>query len=447
MNKTLLALLAGLMLSVSGPVLAVDLGDAIASAEKMDPNLASAMANRDAAYDNIAIAKAKLLPQTGFQGSYQKLQEGVRQVGGILGGVSSMYDVSAYNYSVSLRQGLYHPRDWAGYDIGKLQAEYGVQKLASARSDLWMRISNAWLDLLAAAEQRGIYVDTVAVTATAADQAAQRMRSGDGTRDVMIEAEAQHELAKSQLLEAEVNLKSKIESFRLLTGLDAANMSAWHLPDFRVTRIAVSEKGEFQQVVENTNPEVLAAQANYEIKRKQVDQARADRLPTVDLIASRSWAQSDTIATLNQVYNVLGGGIQVSIPLYDGGGLAATQHQAEATARAAAADLLTEKQKLSAQVESDWASAQASLERAKSAETLWMAAKEQKRAYELGLKSGVRTWADIAQAEILIAHRASDYVNYAAAVLRAQAHLLSALPVTENIWEPWVAQVSVLAKR
>jgi len=40
----------------------------------------------------------------------------------------------------------------------------------------------------------------------------------------------------------------------------------------------------------------------------------------------------------------------------------------------------------------------------------------------------------------------NEVYNYAAGVLRAQARLLATLPVTENIWEPWVAQVSVLAK-
>jgi protease secretion system outer membrane protein len=448
MKRLHLSVLTLALLGTLSPLRAMDLDAAIASAEKNDPALASAQANRDAAFENIAIARAKLLPQTSFQSLVQKIQEGVKQdAAGPTGGSSgTSYLVNAYNNQVSLRQGLYHPRDWMGYDIGQLQSEYGTQKLASARSDLWVRTTNAWLDVLSAVELRRIYVETVKTTAYAADQAEKRFKAGDGTRDAAVEARAQHDLAKSQLAEAEINQRSREQTFKRLTGMEAADLRDAHLPDYRQVHLAVANPDELQQIVSSTNPEILAAQAAEQVNKKRAEQARADRLPTVDLVASKSWAQSDTVFTINQRYNVLGAGVQVNIPLYDGGGLSATQRQAEFAASASSEDLRTQQVKLATQVESDWASAEASLERARSAEILIAAAQEQKRAAEMGLKSGVRTWGDVAQADILIARRAGDYLSYATGVLRAQARLLSAVPVTENVWEPWVAQISQLAK-
>ncbi len=396
------SVLALALLGTLTPLRAMDLDAAIAAAEKNDPALASAQANRDAAYENIAIARAKLLPQTSFQSLVQKIEEGVKQdaatpAGGSIG---SSYLVNAYNNQFSLRQGLYHPRDWMGYDIGQLQSEYGAQKLASARSDLWVRTTNAWLDVLSAVELRRIYEQTVKTTGFAAEQAEKRFKAGDGTRDAAVEARAQHELAKSQLLEAEINQRSREQAFKRLTGLEATPLREYRLPDYRQVHLAVSNSDELQQIVSSTNPEILAAQAAE----------------------------------------------QVNIPLYDGGGLSATQRQAEFAARASSEDLRTQQVKLATQVESDWAAAEASLERARSAEVLIAAAQEQKRAAEMGLKSGIHTWGEVAQADILIARRASDYLSYASGVLREQARLLSAVPVTENIWEPWVAQISQLAK-
>ncbi len=447
MKRFHLSVLALMLLGALSPVLAMDLDAAIASAEKNDPALASAQANRDAAFENIAIARSKLLPQTSFQSLVQKIQEGVKQEAvGPGGAVGSSYLVNAYNNQFSLRQGLYHPRDWMGYDIGQLQSEYGTQKLASARSDLWVRTTNAWLDVLAAIELRRVYVETVKTTAYAADQAEKRFKAGDGTRDAAVEARAQYELAKSQLAEAEINQRSREQAFRRLTGLDTTDLREARLPDYHQVHLAVSNSDELQQIVSTTNPDILAAQAAEQVNKKRAEQARADRLPTVDLVASKSWAQSDTVFTINQRYNVLGAGVQVNIPLYDGGGLSATQRQAEFAASASSEDLRTQQAKLATQVETDWASAEASLERARSAEVLIESAQEQKRAAEMGLKSGIRTWGDVAQADVLIARRASDYLNYATGVLRAQARLLSVVPVTENVWEPWVAQISQLAK-
>ncbi|MDE1982055.1 MAG: TolC family protein [Betaproteobacteria bacterium] len=444
MKRSVLALAA--LLVFAGSARAMPLEAAIAAAEKNDPSLASAQANRDAAFENIAIARARLLPQTSVQSLVQKLQEGVRQDAVAGGSLTSSYLLNAYNNQVSLHQALYHPRDWAGYDIGKLQSEYGNQKLASARSDLWVRTANAWIDVLAAVENRRIYEQTVQITGEAAEQADRRFKAGDGTRDVALEAHAQHELAKSQLAEAEISERSREQTFRILTGLDPADLRNGRLPDYRTLHLAVDDPETLRKAADALNPEILAARAAEQINIKRAEQAHADRLPTVDFVASKSWAQNDTVFTINQHYTVLGAGVQVNIPLYDGGGLSATQRQAELSAVASREDLRAQQAKLDTQLESDWAGAQASLERARSAQLLWQAAIEQKKAVEMGLKSGLRTWGDVAQADILIARRASDFLNYAAGVLHAQARLLSTLPVTENIWEPWVAQISLLAR-
>ncbi|MDE1942774.1 MAG: TolC family protein [Betaproteobacteria bacterium] len=446
MKGSLRVLVAAACCALGAGAHALTLEDAIAAAEKNDPTLASARANRDAAFENIAIARAKLLPQTSFQGMVQKIQEGVKQDAASGGSIGSSYLVNAYNNQFSLRQGLYHPRDWMGYDIGKLQSEYGNEKLASARSDLWMRTANAWIDVLTAVEARRIYEQTVSITAEAADQAERRFKAGDGTRDAVVEAQAQAALARSQLTEAQITERSRLQSFRLLTGIEATDLQDWHLPDYRSLHLSVENQAELRKAADELNPEILAARAAEEINRKRAEQARADRLPTVDLVASKSWAQNDTVFTINQRYTVLGAGLQVNIPLYDGGGLSATQRQAELSALASREDMRAQQLKLDSQVENDWAAAEASLERARSAQLLWQSALEQKKAAEMGLKSGVRTWGDIAQADILIARRASDFLGYAAGVLHAQARLLSTLPVTENLWEPWVAQISLLAR-
>ncbi|WP_297497318.1 TolC family protein [Ferrovum sp.] len=440
-----LALLAGV---IPLPSSAIDLGEAIALAEKNDPGLASAQANRDAAFENIAIAKSKLLPQVSFQGMFEKMQYGLSQQQPIAGGgtSSAYYMMNAYNNQFTVHQALYHPRDQIGLDLGKQQAVYGEAKLAAARIDLWLRTTNAWLDVLVAVENRRLYVDTVKTTEIAADQAEKRFKAGDGTREIVIEAQAQHELAKSELTEATITLHAKEQAFQLLVGQLPEDLSNGHLPNYEQIRMGISSKEDLQQLVRDVNPDILAAEAAKVVNQKRAEQAHADRLPQVDLIASKTWAQNDTIFTINQTYNMLAAGVQMTVPLYAGGGLVATQRQSEYSARASEEDLRAEQLKHTSQVEMDWASAEASIERAHSAKVLWEAAREQKKAAEMGVPSGVRTWADVAQADTLMARRGADFISYAAGVLRSQAHLLSSLPVTENIWEPWVAQLSLLSK-
>lgn len=424
---------------------AMDLADALAAAEKNDPALASARASRDAAFENIAIAKSKLLPQVNFQSGLNKMQYAVAQQTPTGASVGNSYLINAYNNELSLHQGLYHPRDTLGVEVGQQQAVYGDAKLASARSDLWMRTTNAWLDVLVAVENQRVFAKAVTASQKVVEQAQQRIQAGEGTHDTLVEAQAQLAQTKAEWGEAGITLRARQLAFQTLTGQFPMGLESRRLPPYNKVHLEIEDKGQFQKLVQDTNPDIKVAVAARVVNQKRAEQAHADELPTVDFVLSKTWAQNDTVFTINQTYNVLAAGVQMSIPLYAGGGLQATEQQAQLAARAAAEDVRTEQFKRITAVDVDWASVDASIERARAAQTLWEAALEQRKAAEMGITSGHRTWGDVAQAENLMARREADKVSYEANVLRSQARLLSNLPVTENVWEPWIAQLSVLS--
>ena len=115
---TALALLAALALH---PAHAVDLDTALQAAQAADPTLASANANRDAAHENIALARARLLPQVTLQNTTQHLNQTTHNAQGL----SNDFDGRSRSTQLSIRQGLLRPRDWAGLQIGQLQAAQG----------------------------------------------------------------------------------------------------------------------------------------------------------------------------------------------------------------------------------------------------------------------------------------------------------------------------------
>lgn len=446
MVKGLRLTLLSLSLIAGGAVSAMDLEKAIIAAENNDPTLASALANRDVASENIAIARSKLLPQVNAQGNYARANQGVEQKN-LLGQTSDKtYKVNSKNSQIGLRQGLIRPRDWVGYSIGELQAEYGAQKLYSAQSDLWLRTVSAWVDVLAAVENRRAQAEAVKSTGHAAEQAKKRKAAGDGTRDNQAEAEAQHELAKAQLVEAEQTLKARQTNLRLLVG-EAPDLSKYKLPHFsRVNLLTLSEPKVLERALD-INPELLSAKAAEGINDKRLTQAKLDHLPTVDLVASHSKADSDTVNTIGTKYTTSQIGVQISIPLFTGGGLNASERQAAASYAASMADRRAAEVRLTNQVSNDWASYLANAERASSAEALVKAAREQRRSAELGLKAGIRTWAEVANADLLIARREADHIAYTANAIKTQARVLSVLPVTEDVWGQWVRELGSFSKK
>lgn len=421
---------------------AQDLRDVIAAAQDKDAALRSASANRDAAKENIDIARSRLLPQLTYQDTRQQLHQTTTQSTSA-GPQVRDFDGKSLSRQLSVRQGLVRPRDVAGYYAGDAQAQYGAHKYDSALSDLWSRSVGAWLDVLAARTTVDAYQQTLKAVTEAAKQEAKRFDRGDGTRDVRAEAQAQLAQARAMLVDAQLALKARERAYQLLTNLDPNTLQKKRLPNESAVLLTESQKDELWAMVSNAAPELLAAQAIEEMNRFRMYQAAADHLPTLDAVASTSRAQNDSTNTLGASYNSRQVGFQLVVPLISGGGVEASRRQAVATYQASVADRASMLAKLDNQFSSDWASQAGLLERAQAARSLLDAAKDQRRGVEMGLGRGLRNWGDLSNAELMVARRASDLINLQLTLFKTQARLLSLTSVQNPTWDSWVKSLDV----
>jgi len=426
----------------ASPVCATDLDAALQAAQAADPTLASARASRDAAAENETIARARLLPQVTLQSSSQHLDQTTSN----LLGQHSRFNGRSVSTQLSVRQALYRPRDWAGLQVGELQAAQGEAREVSALSDLWLRTSQAWVDALAAQAQQHIADGLVDSVAHAAAQEARRLTLGDGTRDAAAEAAAQLTQARAQQTEARLDAQTKLDALRRLTGLDRLELTLRHLPDPDRLPLGLDDEAAALEQVLERNADLLAARLTEQLAERRLGQAGADHWPTVDAIASATSAESDSTNTLGLHYRNTQLGVQVVIPLWAGGGVSAAQRQAIATQAAASADREALAQRLTTQFSADWNTITALRARLAAARELVRAAAEARKAAELGIRGGLRTWGDVSSAAQQQARRQGDVLGLSANLLKTQAHLLSLLPVTEPVWPQWSAKASRLSQ-
>jgi len=429
------------LLNCSQVLYAQSLRSSLQAAWTHDAALQSAAANRVVSKENINIARSRLLPQASLQGSQSTLSQTTTQTT-TLGPQASSFRGETYNFSASVRQGVVRPRDWAGLSLGKQQAYYGEVKFQSAKSDLWNRTSSAWLDLLAAKSLLVAYGKSISTVSESAKQENIRFEKGDGTKDNMIEAKAQLSQAKAWLSDAQLNFEAKLKAFKLLTSVDAVNVTKLLPAEDKVT-FKLQEKMVIWERVLEGSPELLAAKTIEQINRLKVDQSFYDQLPTLDVHGQASRAQNDTTNTLGYHYQNQQVGVQLSLPLYSGGGLEATKRQAVASLEASIADRESLEMRIEAQFVSDWATQAGLFEKATAARSLVFSAQEQKRAAELGLQKGQRTWTDVANIEMLLSRRVSDLVNIQLNLFKIQARILSLLPSDDPSWNTWIEQLDV----
>lgn len=448
MRPIVFALVAGLAVAEAGAQptanVAPDLAAALVAATATDGALARAIADRDAAAENIPIARSRLLPQVSMVNSYQHFHQISTSDST---GLETTYRGPSASNGVSLRQAVFRPRDWMGLNIGQRQAEYGELKLVSAQADLWSRTSNLWVDVLVAQELRDAYARTLESVARAAAQEKRRFEMGDGTRDAAAEAAAQLALARARHAEAKADLQAKIDAFNVMTKVGARDFARFRMPAPESLTLLPEVEESFVTRAVDSNAEVAAARVAVTINEMKLRQAETDHMPVMDFIASGNKSASDTFPTLGMHYKNASVGVQVQVPIYSGGGISASARQTAAQLASASADLDAMIQRLRAQSRLDWGTQQGQFERVQAAAELVKSGREARRAVEFQIRAGQRTWADLGSAELLLSQRETDLVNLTGATLKTQVRLLSLLPASDAAWEKWVGDTTRLALR
>lgn len=433
-----LCLIAGACMLGALSVSAQGLVDSVTAAQGRDPALQSAGHNREAARENVWIAGARLLPQLSYQEVRQNTNQTTTQ-DTTLGPQSRDFVGQSFNKQLSLRQGIIRARDVEGYRQGHMQSEYGEQKYISAQADLWNRAAGAWLDVLAARSLVDVHTRAVKSVGEYSRQESRRYDLGDGTKDARAEAQAQFAQARAMLQEAELNLKARERAYELLTGLAPDSMAKRRLPPETAVKLTSGHRDELWALVLSSAPELQAAQAAQNVSLSRANQALYDNLPTLDLVATSTSAQNDTANTLGYRYTNRQVGVQLVVPLFSGGAMAASRRQAYSSFEASVADREALLMRIETQFMGDWASQAGLLERTQAARSLVAAAQEQRRSAELGLAKGLRTWTDLSNSDLLLARRSSDLVNLQLSLFKTQARILSLLPVHTPAWQEWLS--------
>jgi len=299
----------------------LDMARAVAVAVAWHPSVRSAAGYVFEAGDYIDAARAGYLPQVraGLSSEY-----GNRNLPG--------YDSRrAHRFVVSVSQML--------YDFGKtatsVDRAQAVRTAAQARvllavDDLARDTAQAWIEVRRHEELQAIAREQKQGVTAIADLVRMRRRQGASPRSDEMQAQAREEAARAFELETAAQLERWRAQLRHLTGLPAVPATGGDVP-------AAMEQACFVQGGAQMAPSVLVAQAEVRTAQADADNARAQRRPTLSLDGtigrgldadSRMGQAHDATLMLN-----------VSAPLYQGGGNLARQRAAGHALAAAEAAL------------------------------------------------------------------------------------------------------------
>lgn len=399
-----------------------DLLQAWSDALTHDAGYQNALAERDFGTEEYNLALAQLLPQISVNATQGKARTDISQSSQ---SVFRKYDTESW--AIQLRQSIFRARALAGYQRGEALAEAADARLIGARQSLLSRLLEAAAQLAIADANIAASTLSISTATQVLNVSARQLRAGEMTRRDQIRARSRLAQAKQDLSAARTEKAAASANWSAITG--QATPPRFRLPDDLSLRLQLSDTDLDTLVAQALahNPVLKAARSEVQAARHSVRQAQGDRLPTVDLVASRSFSDSDTDNTIGSAFDTTRIMLQASLPLFSGGSISAAVRQAQARLRGAQATLndLTARAKLTLMRDTaGLVQAQSETERALADRETGLV---EQRSAELGKLAGTATVVDIADAETLKARAQRDLVQANANALLAWARVHDAL--------------------
>lgn len=295
-----------------------------------DPVFLGAMKERDAGLENRAIGRAGLLPKLGYNYNKGRNNSKATYLDTQRGTQHDDRNYNSYGSTLTLQQPLIDYEAYASYRKGVAQALFADENFRSKSQELLVRVLTSYTQALFAQDQIDIAQAKKKAFERQFQQNEQMFRQGEGTRTDILEAESRYELATAEEIEARDEQDAALRELGALIGVPAVDIADLApLGDgFQSFTLQPANFDTWHELAVSNNPTLASQRQALEAARFEVERNRAGHLPRVSAYASVRQNESESGNTYNQRYDTNTIGIEVSVPLYAGGGVSASTRQA-----------------------------------------------------------------------------------------------------------------------
>jgi outer membrane protein TolC len=290
-----------------------------------------------------------------------------------------------------------------------------------AEQELQFRVTGRWVEVLAAREL--ITIGEAALTASieSLTEIERRFRGGDATVQDVQQARARAIQTEAQLMDAKAQLDIAELNLRETVGPEAAIPLSFSVRGLSALRFVRMSTDVLFGQIEERNYEIISSRFQEEAARLEREKASSDRRPTLDAFVSVMKGNSETLTSIKDENRI---GLQLSVPLYTHGAIGAAVAQADANYRKAQAQTRAVMMRLRSEALSANGTLDSLAIRVAAADRAAEAAGITLRAQQQGVKAGVTSRAEVAQAtqELLAVRRQQVQVRreFAASWLKLQ---------------------------
>lgn len=385
-------------------------------AKANDPILASAASANQAAQEIIEQGKALYRPSVNLNAGASASQTDIKFTGA---GFNFFRDqgrqnFEGYSYGVEARQPIYRKQNLVQIEQSKTQVSIADKQYHLAQQNLILRATQAYFDVLLAQDRLNLISAQKAAILSQLEQAKANFDVGTATITDVNEAQARHDLMIAQEIATQNEIEIAQRSIQALTK-EMPHTLATVKPDIQVQSL---NKGmqDWQEVALQNNLNIQIQQDTAKLSEQEVERANAGHLPTLDAVAS--YTDNYSNGGVNGVGNDLKNatiGLQLQIPIYQGGAITSRARQAVLNKQRALDDVEIARRQTDLETQRAYLNLNTSIAQVKALEQALTSSQSQLDSTKLGYEVGVRTSVDVlnAQQQLFSAKRDLLQARYA----------------------------------
>ncbi len=338
-------------------------------------------------------ALAALKPQVGISGSATESGQRTTYDDSLLDpdGVDRGRSAS---YSLSLSKSLYNKslnEQVKQADSVIAQASAGLD---AEREALILRVGEAYFNFLLTQDNLEFARTEKQAISRQLEQTRAYFDAGRSAITDVKEAESRYDLSVAAEILAVNQLDLAREQLRVLTGGFYQSLNA-PAANLALTMPAPADIEQWVKIAKANNKQLIASQYAIQSAQTAIDIQRASKKPVVDLIAKQTGSDSQSNSSLDPRSYGASVGVQVSMPLYTGGGTESKIRAAQHSFRQAQQQYDFQNRTTEQQARNAFLTVQSSISQVKANQRALTSAETAAEATQAGFEVGTRTAVDV----------------------------------------------------
>jgi outer membrane protein len=304
---------------------------------------------------------------------------------------------------VNLTQPLFRMQNLVQYQQSRTQLTQTDAQFALASQDLILRVAQAYFDVLLAEVNLEVNEAQKKAIAQQLEQAKRNFEVGTATIVDTYEAQARYDLVVSQEISLQNDLAVKRDALERIINKPAPAL----VQPPRGIELKPPQPNNIDAWVEEaygTSLDVRLADAALTLAKQQVELQQAGHYPTLDAVASYGRSDNSLGALAAQGFrgDISSVGVQLAIPIYQGGAVESRIRQAVSNQEKARQDLETARRIVAQSTRQAFLGLNSGIAQTQALRTAVVSTQSQVDSTKLGQEVGVRTEVDVLNAQQLL---------------------------------------------